>query len=57
MADNPLREATPRETAAPEPHPRPCRRCGCIACLSGYENHEHVCTRGPGCVEEKRRGK
>lgn len=28
-----------------------CRRCECISCADGYENHSHSCTHGPDCVE------
>lgn len=30
-----------------------CRRCECLSCNDGYENHEHYCTNGPNCVESK----
>lgn len=32
-----------------------CRRCECPDCRSGYENHSHACTDGPGCVETRAR--
>lgn len=33
-----------------------CIRCVCSSCRSGFENHDHICTEGPGCVKplEKR---
>lgn len=27
-----------------------CIRCDCGACVSGYENHEHICSGDKGCV-------
>lgn len=28
-----------------------CIRCDCPSCSSGYENHSHHCTEGPGCIK------
>jgi hypothetical protein len=28
-----------------------CSRCECSSCERGYENHEHICTKGDTCIE------